>query len=613
MTKPAPYSSTSIKETIAITTLRSLIDANRVFLHIRELDRIPDVDGDLDILDEEHRPIGKCEVQVKKLPDDYASTPKLQVPLSVFGYASTSTNNPVILIGVDIVQKKAYWYHVPKDANLKSGQQTITIPFPLTQLIDGKNVGYIAEWLKISREIQKKVREYSNLEYSNSKLAPAYARLSKIVNAAGGVTKAEFREIHTFLDSLNSFLDGPFSLVKRRFYPNAWKVGFAYHDYDDSSVSYTIYPISFELNDVQIKEIDTSLRDELVALNGMTAISNENPIKSRSWEHALEIMERRIEQLTKFRLLDHKGSEFLAREFIVAFVDEFAELMGLQNKDSYTLAEIWDGFYRHLPIWVEETVKLFVRVGRNGIQKPADCYYGKPYFEPGILSHQLLPNEVDEVENLVVQRVKTKDAIPVIALGSEQFPFGLFVEFHSFLAGRGVIEVPRLYKPPDYSKVPNGGWIWEPYSSDDVETNLRTLFDALPSVYATIVDHNFPELKSQLLPFDGANLVIAVFQIKDERPSLDLYYLKHGSDSDLRVEMVEIGQSKEALATLDTTSHKLERDGRTYTLIASASIFPRFIYDDLPMLTFVYDELRDALKKYFDERTRAGILTRGLQ
>jgi hypothetical protein len=444
-------------------------------------------------------------------------------------------------------------------------------------------------------------RGFAMREYSNLQLAPAYARLSKIVNAAGGVAKAEFREIHTFLDCINSFLDGPFSLVKRRFYPNAWKVGFAYHEYSANSVSYTMYPISFELNDVQIKEVDTSFRDELVALNGMIAYSKENPVKSRSKEHALEIMEKRIEQLTNFRLLDHEGSEFLAREFIIAFVDKFADQIGLHKKDRYTLAEIGNGFYRHLPIWVEETIKLFVRESRNGIKKPADCYYGKTYFEPGILKSQLLPEEVDEVENLVVQRMKTNDAMRVIALGSEEFPFRLFVEFHSFLTTRGVIEVPRLYKPPDYSRVPHGGWIWEPYSSDDVEANLKRLFDALPSVYTAIVEHNLPELKSQLLPFDGATLVVAVFQIKDERPTLALYYLKHEGDHDLRIELLEKSQRKDVVCKLDSRPDKLELNGKTYKLIGAAFMFPRFIYDDLPMLTFVYDELKGALRKYFDK------------
>lgn len=223
------------------------------------------------------------------------------------------------------------------------------------------------------------------------------------------------------------------------------------------------------------------------------------------------------------------------------------------------------------------------------------------------MKSQLLPEEVGEVENLVLQRMKTNDAIPVIALGSENLPFGLFVEFHSFLTARGVIEVPRLYKPPDYSRIPHGGMIWEPYSSDDVETNLKTLFDALPSGYAAIVENNFPELKSQLLPFDGATLVIAVFQIKDERPGLSLYYLEHEGDHDLRIELLEKSQRKDVLRMLDTIRpgpDKLELNGKTYMLSSVVSMFPRFIYDDLPMLTFVYDELKGALRKYFDAVVR---------
>ena len=34
--------------------------------------------------------------------------------------------------------------------------------------------------------------------------------------------------------------------------------------------------------------------------------------------------------------------------------------------------------------------------------------------------------------------------------------------------------------------------------------------------------------------------------------------------------------------------------------LTSLIMFPRFIYDDLPMLTFVYDELKGALRKYLD-------------
>jgi hypothetical protein len=82
LTKPAPYPTTAIQEVLAINILRNLLDPNQVMLDIRQLDRVPDIDGHVDILDKGHHPIGKLEVQVKKLPDDYGSTPKLQIQVA---------------------------------------------------------------------------------------------------------------------------------------------------------------------------------------------------------------------------------------------------------------------------------------------------------------------------------------------------------------------------------------------------------------------------------------------------------------------------------------------------------------------------------------------------
>jgi hypothetical protein len=215
MTKPAPYPSTATQEAKAIDTFRSLIDHDHVILNIRQLDKVPNIDADVDIIDTEHRPIGKLEVQVKKLPDDHGSDPKLQIPLSLFGYAATTTNNPVLLVGVDIDQKKAYWFHVPVDANQRRGQETTTVKFSLTQVIDGKDTRYIYEWLGIAQVYRRKLREYDPLK-------EAYAKLSGVKAQVLSIAKSDLREIHEFLDEINSLLDGPFSIVKRRFFPNAW-------------------------------------------------------------------------------------------------------------------------------------------------------------------------------------------------------------------------------------------------------------------------------------------------------------------------------------------------------------------------------------------------------
>ena len=386
MTVPTPYPPRAIDEIRAINTLKSILDPNQIIADIHQLDTVPDVDGHLDVLDDGRRPTAKLEVQVKKLPDDYGATPKLQVKLGLFGYASLATNNPVFLIGVDINHEKAYWFHVQPGIVENPGQETITVNFPTTQIIDRGNKRYIAEWLAISRETQRKLREFSRLEQG-------YTRLSAIVNAAGGLTKAEFREIHTFLDVINSFLDGDFSLIKRRYYPNAWKVGLAYHEYNATSASYAIYPIPYDLNDPQIKEVDLDIRNELVKLNGMWAYSDENPIKRRPANLAIEFLEGHVQQVLKYRLLEH-SSETIAIEFLIAFIDRFAEQMGLSLKERYSSTEVEDGFY-HLLIWTDQATKLLLREGRYA--RLSDLTFGKQYFDPELL-WSLVATSKEELE-----------------------------------------------------------------------------------------------------------------------------------------------------------------------------------------------------------------------
>ena len=190
MTGPAPYSNTDAEETLAIDTFKILVDHKQAKLDIRGRDKYPNIDGYIDIVDEESRPIGKLEAQVKKLPDDYESVPKLQIPFSLFRYAAV-TNNPVLLIGVDTRQKKAYWIHVSIYRNLRQAHKTITVNFPGSHVIDGKDTEYLADWIQIVRRNQNKLLEYDKVVHDLS-------RLSHVVNAARGFAKAHLREMQAY-------------------------------------------------------------------------------------------------------------------------------------------------------------------------------------------------------------------------------------------------------------------------------------------------------------------------------------------------------------------------------------------------------------------------------
>jgi hypothetical protein len=105
MAKPTAYSRTDAPEQEAVTTFLSLIDAKCVKADIRVRDKVPNVDGTLELVDPSGVPIGKLDVQVRKIPD---GTTKYSCPAELVGYSEVSTL-PVLLVCVDTLHKKAYW------------------------------------------------------------------------------------------------------------------------------------------------------------------------------------------------------------------------------------------------------------------------------------------------------------------------------------------------------------------------------------------------------------------------------------------------------------------------------------------------------------------------
>ena len=73
--KPAPYPKSNIPETKAISTFNNIVDEN-VKTDIKNMDKVPNYDGLLEIVDNDQTPIGQFFVQIKKLPEKNSKHPK---------------------------------------------------------------------------------------------------------------------------------------------------------------------------------------------------------------------------------------------------------------------------------------------------------------------------------------------------------------------------------------------------------------------------------------------------------------------------------------------------------------------------------------------------------
>ncbi len=91
--RPAAYPQTDTPEVAAVATFEFLANHKNLKLDVWKRDKIPNIDGYIEIVDDLGYPVGKLEVQIKKLPDREL---RMQCPLKLFAY-SEKTGNPILI------------------------------------------------------------------------------------------------------------------------------------------------------------------------------------------------------------------------------------------------------------------------------------------------------------------------------------------------------------------------------------------------------------------------------------------------------------------------------------------------------------------------------------
>ncbi len=605
---PAPYSPTDGAENLAVATFVTLLDNAKVKADIKTRDKFPNIDGYLELVAETLQPIGKIETQVRKLPK---TDPKISVKTTFFSYCEESCL-PVILVGVDIKNKKAYWRYIDKNftsqLKIREGQKSKTVHFPKENIIDGQNTEYSLLWKSVIESHKMKLKEYDELKNS-------YDILARRSNPALGLVKDEFRNIHLFLDELNKLLNNEFVIVKKRYYPDAWSIGIAYYEYERNRVSYTFYPIPINKNDVQIKVVNEELHRQLEEEGlGFTALYTENPVEIRPKEYAREIIQSKTMRLLEHRLLEHGCNQFLAMEFIIGFIDKFHVQLGLEEKEEYTLKEVEKAFFHYLPIWVDEAIDIIVNTGRNSRNRPEDCLHrdnaGRilPYFDPDELAGMIMSDELDTIKRNVAKRLdQEKINFPRLLLGNDRIPFWIFTEFFSFLKNQGVKKIERVYFPKDYSRLRRGNEIWNLLSPEAVEKILKAFFENLPHVYYDLLSLNFPLLKDKLSIFRGVSRILIAFDVNEKYtmhhdvPKIQIFYLKNREESGIKIEVFPKSENRVPdVLSIDFDFEKgVDLDGRRYEIISAYIQALNFMCEDLPMFNYVYKMLGKSIKSYF--------------
>lgn len=572
----------------------------------------PYVDGEI-ILKRDNKPIGKLEVQIKTLPDEHSYKYLCETS---FIYYCENAQNPVLFLGVDLRTEKIYWVYFDsayiESLNYKEKTHEI-IKLKSEQFLDRDNTDYFEEWEKIVQAHILKIKDYDKIKDNWNKLKQLNESLMENFNQAINKKNEIFIKIHRFLDRLNSYLDNEFEIVKKVYYPDCWKLGLAYSEYNSQFIRYFLYPISADNNDVQIKEVDEKLEKKFQQQKlPYVGHFKPNPIDSRPEIYAKEIIRKKLDNIIKNKFINHTGNDFLALEYIIAFIDKFRSQMGLETKEVYNLAEVQFAFYVYLPVWVEEAVKIITDKNKTPKITLANILQRNNhslYLDPSVINSRITSEEKKIIEQAVQQRLsEPKVNIQYWEiLGNTNYPFSIFIEFLSYLKNKGANKVNRVYKPKDYSlRGQEEGWHWQLFNPKDAEYNLRQFFSNLYSAYNQILHNNFPLLENQLSFLNNANKVIVVFHIKDkfqgyqDSPGYTIYFVK--SDLMENTPIFEILSGEES-DHLKEQGFFITYKNKTYELLCRESTVYLPIYNDIPMFTYIYEILNEKLNEYFKENS----------
>ena len=234
MMEPKPYSPTDSAEQDSKTVLESLIDSRLVKTDIRTRDTTPNIDGTIELVDENIKPIGKFDIQLRSIPKGQTS---FSCETSLPSYSKVSTL-PLLLICVDSAHKCAYWKHInPHMPELrgKEEQKSFTIHFSkASDNIDQTGI-YINKWIEIVRNYQKCIEQYPIVG----------SELAKKLDLKD-LEPAERELFQRFIDTINNLLDNDFIAVKELIFPGVWKLGVGIISSDQHHIQYQIYRIPYK-------------------------------------------------------------------------------------------------------------------------------------------------------------------------------------------------------------------------------------------------------------------------------------------------------------------------------------------------------------------------------
>ncbi len=601
--KPARFPNNTTEEFNSVFKLLDLLDKSRIKPDPKLIDKFPNTDGEITIVDAEQFPIGKCEIQIKTLPDSEVTTPKYQCELPFLSYCETSLL-PVILIVVNAKDEKAFWKHLDRDTLTDLGArisgQSIVLHIPITNIISRTDNSYLSEWTQIVESyIKKKIASdiQENYEKKYKELREILANYPKPVHTIG---TDNLKSLNIFVDTLNNAFDGDFKSIKEVVYHSYWKISITYTEFTDNTLSFAIIPIKYGDNDLLLREMSSMspiIRDRMA--RNIISHYRENPVKKRPVEYAYSLIKNETIEVIEKKYIQLICNQ-LVFEYITDFFDYAKKILPIEIVDKVSVDKLSEIINIYIPIWAEE-FNLFHH--RQIIDSSI-------YFDIEEVFWHTLDKDKKAITDKAILRFKERNVCQYnVVYRSSEFSLNYIIESLNFLSNQKLHSFKRPFPSKTYKNSSQFVWSW--YTPENAFEKLSFIYNELPKVYDIFIESYFPRLYNSLKYYSSFDLLVVnviygtEFKSFSDSPSIEIFYLKSNDGCEPNTKLYLNSQS----CPLDRQNFSeyydngVEIDGVKYKLISCSWGVVDFLYDRFSLQKHLYKCLKDRFELYFKTKT----------
>ncbi|MDH6312663.1 hypothetical protein M2137_001438 [Parabacteroides sp. PFB2-10] len=542
-----------VKEKKSVLFIEYLLVDAPAKTKIETEDTNANIDGYIELLDEDGYPKGKVTIQVKTVNKVDENKNRFPCPTSLFAHAEVTTDI-VLLIAVDHSQNVALWKYISRslleENRSKEEQETITLHFGNEEKLSSSTLSTTLQtWRSISQREVKINQDASYLSAENEKLRQLILQSQ---NSTFKIAKEDVIKIQQFSDAYNHLLDSEFRYIKETIFPKCWKRGIAIYTFGDTELCYSLFNIKYGENSLLMKQLpETVMRYDKGDYSSCQYQSND--IKENHKLMAIKLVKTHVEKFIKERRIIPAYDEF-----ILEYVRDFCVYSNRElNIDDSKLSDI--------PKLIEQIKHKYPRISS--------------------MPHTVLR-------------------------GHKKIPINILYEGLLFLQNRGYTKIPSLY--PNRGNYADSGLVSSWYTPELAFQKLQMVVTVAYSAYSDFINNNFPFLAKELDCYYGANIIVIDLEYtSDGWPCIYILFLKNQMPDNTKKIIFTKKESSPLLKENEVEEYSklfqlplVTYQGKQYVLFrGQGGDAHKYLFDRYNFLSVFYDVLEDRMQEYFKQIT----------